>query len=55
MRADMKAYFKGLCALTFGGAGMAENITSGRGSFMVSAIVFAVGFGFICWSYTQGK
>lgn len=55
MRADMKVYFKGLVALIFGGAGMAENITSGHGSFMISAIVFAIGFGLICWSYTYGK
>ena len=55
MRADNKLYCKGLIALTFGGAGLAENITSGRGSFIVSVIVFAVGFGLICWSYTYGK
>ena len=55
MRADMKVYCKGLVALIFGGAGMAEHITSGRGSFIVSAIVFDVGFGLICWSYTYGK
>lgn len=55
MRADMKIYCKGLVISMFGGAGMAENITSGRGSFMVSAIVFSIGFGLIIWSYTHGK
>lgn len=45
-------YFKGLIALVLGGAGLAEHITSGRGSFMISATVFAVGFALICWSYT---
>ena len=54
MRADMKIYCKGLIALIIGGAGLAENITSGRGSFLISTIVFAVGFGLICWSYTYG-
>ena len=55
MRADNKLYFKGLVLLMFGGAGMAEHITSGRGSFMVSAVVFAIGFGLICWSYIYDK
>lgn len=55
MREDNKMYFGGLVLLLFGGAGLAENITSGRGSFLVSTIVFAVGFGLICWSYTYGK
>lgn len=55
MRADNKVYCKGLILLMFGGAGMAEYITSERGSFLVSVIVFAIGFGLICWSYTYGK
>jgi TM2 domain-containing membrane protein YozV len=53
MRADNKMYFKGLIALLFGGAGMAEHITSGQGSFLLSTIVFAIGFGLICWSYKR--
>ena len=53
MRGDIKLWSKGLVALLFGAAGMAENITSGRGIFMVSAIVFAVGFGLICASYVK--
>lgn len=55
MRADNKIYFKGLICLLFGGAGMAEHITSGRGSFLISTVVFSIGFGLICWSYVYGK
>lgn len=55
MRADNKIYLRGLVLLIFGGAGLAENITSNRGSFLISATVFAVGFGLICWSYIHGK
>ena len=51
MRQSTKVYCKGLVALLFGGAGLAENITSNRGSFIISAIVFAVGFALICGSY----
>lgn len=55
MRADNKLYFKGLVLLIFGGAGLAEHITSGRGSMPVSAIVLGIGFVLICWSYGHGK
>ena len=55
MRADSKIYCWGLVIAMFGGAGMAENITSGRGSFIISAVVFAIGFGLICWSYIYGE
>ena len=46
-------YSKGLVLLTFGGAGMAENITSGRGSYLISAIVFGIGFILILASYEK--
>jgi hypothetical protein len=46
-----KLYVRGLIALIFGGAGLAEHITSGSGSFPVSAVVFGIGFVLICWSY----
>lgn len=46
-------YFKGLIMLMFGGAGMAEYITAERGSFLISAIVFSIGFGMILWSYRK--
>ena len=44
-------YVKGLLILLFGGAGLAEHITSGRGSFPISAILFGIGFILICASY----
>ena len=46
-------YTKGVILLTFGGAGLAEHITSGRGSFPISAVVFGLGFILICWSYIK--
>jgi len=45
-------YGWGLFLTVFGGAGLAEVITSNRGSFMVSAVIFALGFGMILVSYT---
>lgn len=44
-------YVKGLIFLLFGGAGLAEHITSGRGSFPISAVFFGIGFVLICMSY----
>lgn len=55
MRADNKIYGGGLIALIFGAAGMAEHITSGRGSFPFCAVVFGIGFVLICWSYVYGR
>ena len=46
-------YSKGLVLLTFGGAGMAENICSGRGSYLISAILFGIGFILILASYEK--
>lgn len=46
-----KRYGIGCLLLMFGGAGLAEYITSGRGIFMVSATVFSIGFGLIISSY----
>ena len=46
-------YVKGLILLTFGGAGLAEHITSGRGSFPISAVIFGLGFILICLSYVK--
>lgn len=48
-----KLYGKGLLLVTFGGAGLAEHITSNRGSFPISAVIFAIGFILICWSYIK--
>lgn len=46
-----KLYVWGLFLLLFGGAGLSEHITSGRGSFPISAVLFGIGFVLICVSY----
>jgi len=51
MKGSTKRYLWGLTLLLFGGAGLAENITSGRGSFPIGAIIFGIGFVLIVWSY----
>ena len=51
MRASTKMYLRGLLMLLFGGAGMAEHITSGRGSYPISAVIFGIGFILIVMSY----
>lgn len=48
-------YGKGLILLVFGGAGLAEHITSDRGSFPISAVVFGLGFILICMSYVKDR
>lgn len=44
-------YGKGLVLFVLGGAGLAEYITSNRGSFPISAVVFGLGFILILMSY----
>ena len=51
MKRGTKVYGVGIILTLFGGAGIAEHITSGRGIFLVSAIVFSIGFGLILMSY----
>lgn len=46
-----KLYVKGLILFLFGGAGLAEHITSNRGSFPISAVIFGLGFILILMSY----
>ena len=53
MRGSM--YLKGLILLIFGGAGLAEHITSNRGSFPVCAVLFGIGFVLILMSYGKEK
>lgn len=48
-----RLYGYGLLIFIAGSAGLAEHITSGRGSFMVGAVLFSVGLGMILWSYTK--
>ena len=53
MKRENKLYAWGLFFTVFGGAGLAEVITSNRGSFIVSTVIFAVGFAMILWSYVK--
>ena len=46
-----KIYGIGLLLLVFGGAGLAEHITSNRGNFIVSTVVFSLGFAMVIRSY----
>lgn len=50
-----KQYGVGLILFLFGAAGMAENITSGRGSFIFCAIFFSIGLALILDSYVHKK
>lgn len=50
-----KQYGVGLIMVIFGGAGYSEYITSGRGSFIISTIIFAIGFALILDSYVWKK
>lgn len=52
MKTRDKVYAYGVVFTLFGGAGMAEHITSGRGSFLVSAIIFSIGFACVLYGYT---
>ena len=47
------SYGWGLFLTIFGGAGLAENVTSGRGSFIICCVTFSIGFGLILWSYMR--
>ena len=53
MKGENRLYGWGLLLTVFGGAGLAEVITSSRGSFMVSAVIFSVGFAMIVCSYIK--
>lgn len=55
MSGSNKRYCLGFWLFIGGAAGMAEYITSGRGVFMVSAIIFSVGLGLIISSYFKFK
>lgn len=51
MKGNIYAY--GAVGTVLGLAGISENITSGRGSFIVSAIIFAISFGCVLYGYTK--
>lgn len=53
MKGENKLYGWGLLMTVFGGAGLAEVITSSRGSFMVSVVIFSLGIAMILWSYVK--
>ncbi len=53
MKEDNKLYGWGLLMTVFGGAGLAEVITSSRGSFIVSVVVFSLGIAMVLWSYVK--
>ena len=48
-----KIYAYGIVGTVLGMAGIAENITSGRGSFIVSAIIFSISFGCVLYGYMK--
>ena len=48
-----KLYGIGVLMVVFGGAGLAEHITSGRGSFPFTAVMFGLGFILVCMSYVK--
>ena len=53
MKGENRLYGWGLLLTVFGGSGLAEVITSSRGSFMVSVVIFSVGVAMILWSYVK--
>lgn len=53
MKGENKLYGWGLLLTVFGGAGLAEVITSSRGSFIVSVAIFGIGFAMILCSYIK--
>lgn len=55
MRRSDKYYGGGLLLTLFGGAGLAEYVTSGRGSFLLSTVIFSIGFASVLVSYTQRR
>ena len=49
----MSLYSKGLILFALGGAGLAEHVTSGRGSFPICAVIFGLGFILMAMSYAK--
>lgn len=52
MKRSNKVHGAGFIFFLFGSAGIAENITSGRGSFIFCAVVMSVGIAMMLVSYT---
>lgn len=53
MKRSDKYYGVGCLFLLIGGAGMAEVITSGEGSFMLCAVLLSIGLASVLVSYTM--
>ena len=55
MKRDLKGfvYGCGVIGIVLSFAGIAEHITSGRGSFMACAIFLSVSFGAVLYGYTK--
>ena len=50
-----KLYGKGLIFFLFGCAGLAEHITSNRGSFPLCAVLIGFGLVLMVWSYGKNR
>lgn len=48
-------YAKGVCVFTIGAAGLAEHITSSRGSFPICAVLVGIGLILMVWSYGKDR
>ena len=48
-------YLKGVTLFGIGAAGLAEHITSSRGSFPVCAVLVGIGFILMCMSYGKDR
>ena len=48
-----KIYICGVIGTLLSLSGIAEHITSGRGSFMICAIIFGISFGAVLVGYTK--
>lgn len=48
-----KIYVCGVIGTLLSLSGIAEHITSGRGSFMICAIIFGISFGAVLVGYTK--
>ena len=48
-----KTYCYGVLLTVLGGEGLAENVTSGRGSFIICSILFSIGLGMVLYGYMK--
>ena len=50
-----KLYCWGLVMVVLGGASLADHITYGVDAFPISAVIFGLGFIFVCMSYGKKR